>query len=83
MAKGKPDIIDDVLGNIAARQPQAWHQRVSLEHADTLQAIKDAYNSGRFGKRKKPAAEAISKTLKDRGIANVQFQGVLAWLERA
>jgi hypothetical protein len=83
MGKAKGDIIDEVLGNISERQPQAWYQRIAPEHADTLRQIKDAYLAGRFGKQKKPAAEAIARTLKDRGIAAVQFQGVLAWLERA
>lgn len=83
MAKGKADVIDEVLGNIAERLPQAWHQRVAPEHIDTLRQIKEAYLAGRFGKQKKPAADAIAKTLRDRGIANVQHQGVIAWLERA
>lgn len=80
---GKADIIDEVLGNIAERQPQAWYQRIAPEHADTLRQIKDAYLAGRFGKQKKPAAEAIARTLRARGIATVQHQGVLAWLGRA
>jgi hypothetical protein len=82
MAQPSGSVIDEVMGNLRDRQPQSWHYRVSAEHADTLRQIKEAYQAGRFGSKKKPAAEAIARTLNDRGIADVQYQGVLAWLER-
>ena len=82
MAKAA-NVVDEVLGNLAKPKPQAWHERVAPEHAETLRDIREAWTSGRLGSKRITAARAISKTLNDRGIAKVGPQGVIAWLERA
>lgn len=76
-------VVDEVIGNLAKPRPQAWHERVAPEHADTLREIREAWLSGRLGTKRITAARAIAKTLNAKGIAKVGPQGVLAWLERA
>lgn len=82
MAK-RSSIVDEVIGNLPVRKPMRWDQRVDPQHKETMEAIRQAYLAGEFGSQQKPAAEAIAKTLRARGIADVQFQGVLDWLKRS
>ena len=81
--KPRESVLDEVLANIEQRTPQAWYQRVSPEHADTVDEIRQLWAAGKFGRKKYPAAKAIAKFLHDRGIAKVGPQGVIAWLEKA
>lgn len=62
--------------------PRKWWERVDAAHRDVLTAIDAAWREGRFGRKKYPAARAISAKLAELGIATVGPQGVIAWLDR-
>lgn len=79
----KKSVLDEVLANIEPRASQAWYQRISPEHAETVKEIHDLWVAGKFGRKKYPAAKAVAKFLHDRGIANIGPQGVIRWLEKA
>ena len=76
-------IVDEVLGNLAVPKPRRWYENVDPQHADTLATIREAFYAGAFGPQQKPACEAIAKTLRAKGIADIQYQGVLQWLKRS
>lgn len=81
----KVSLVDDVVQQLAENPVgvQPWYRKVSRDHADTLAELLEAWKSGRLGKHRMTAARAISKILRDRGIANVGPQGVDVWLQRA
>jgi hypothetical protein len=81
MAIKSCDIVAEIAAAVPKRQPQRWHQRVAPEHLATLDAIREAFETGKFGPKKKPAYLAIAAVLESRGIANVGRNGVQAWLE--
>lgn len=80
MAK-TPDIVAEIAGQVRTRRHTRWFQTIAPEHVATLDVIAAAYKAGKFGSRKKPAADAIVAVLKARGIATVGYSGVLQWLE--
>lgn len=81
MAK-RSNVIEEIAGLVRpSRQSLAWHHRIAPEHAETIAEIKAAWKAGRFGKRRKPAAEAIAAYLTGQGIATVGYNGVLTWLD--
>ncbi len=63
--------------------PSCWWDRVDPKHLDELQALKRAWQSGELGTRKKTLARTISNHLRSRGISDIGWQGVHAWLEKA
>lgn len=79
------NLVDQVLQEIADNPVgvQPWYRKVGQEHAATLAELLEAWKSGRLGKHRMTAARAISKILRDRGIADVGRQGVDQWLARA
>lgn len=59
---------------------KAWWMRLSDEQKSQVEPLRDAYLSGRFGKREITACRAISAVLGELGIA-IGPQGVKAWLK--
>jgi hypothetical protein len=80
MAKAN-DIIAEIAAAIPDGRPRRWQDRVADEHQPTLQAIKEAYLAGKFGRHQRPAVLAIVSVLASRGIANIGRNGVQAWLK--
>jgi hypothetical protein len=80
MASKSSDIVAEIAAAVPQRLSLRWYQRVAPEHAATLQAIREAYIAGKFGKRKKPVFTAIAAVLNARGIATVGRNGVESWL---
>lgn len=78
----KKSAVDEIASSIPEKRRLSWEFRVAGEHVGTLEDIKAAYNSGKFGRHKEPAANAISDYLQKNGIAQIGPQGVLAWLEK-
>ena len=77
-------VVDSIAGAIpdTTTGPRKWWERADAIHADVLTAIDVAWREGRFGRKKYPAARAISAKLAELGIATVGPQGVIAWLDR-
>lgn len=75
------DIVAEIAGQVRTRRHMRWFQAVAPEHVATLDVIAAAYKAGKFGAKKKPAADAIVAVLQARGIATVGYNGVLQWLE--
>jgi hypothetical protein len=74
-------IIASISEEVGVPMPgsRPWHERVPLEHAETVKAIHAAWHDGLFGTRKATAARVISRRLRDLGI-DIGTQGVIAWL---
>ena len=60
-----------------------WHEKISPEHLEELNAIKAAWRAGELGTRKKTLARNISTRLRERGITDIGYNGVIAWLDEA
>lgn len=75
------DIIQAIRSEIPETQRSVpWFKRVPPEHAETVNAIHQAWHDGVFGHQKYPAARAIAAKLRDLGI-DIREQGVIAWLK--
>ena len=60
-----------------------WHEKIAPEHLEELNAIKAAWRAGELGTRKKTLARNISTRLRERGITDIGYNGVIAWLDEA
>ena len=78
-------LLDDVRESLPSvfRGIRPWYERVAPEHREELAALKAAWKEGKLGSQKKPLARTIAAKLRERGIATIGTQGVLAWLEKA
>lgn len=83
MAAKRPEsgVVDRALANLRTRKPAAWWHNVDPKHQQAIDDLMNAWLDGRLGSSLKAAAEAISKTLGDLGIAKIGFQGVQQWLK--
>ena len=82
---GKPrqaNAVEMAIAQLPGPRKLGWWHQVDPQHQPTLDELEAAWKDGRLGNRLAPAADAISKTLKELGIATVQRQGVQNWLRR-
>lgn len=77
----KHDIVAQVISKMPGRKPVSWWYFVAPEHQSTLDTIKQAFLDGKFGAATTTAGKGISAYLKEHGIADIGYQGVIAWLE--
>lgn len=82
MGKTQTDVVAEIAARVPVDRPKSWEHRVAAEYVDTLAQIKAAYRAGRFGAKRKPAAQTIAAWLTERGISTVGYQGVLEWLAK-
>lgn len=77
------DDVHEAMSQLRPRGPLPWYERVADEHREELAVLKAAWREGKLGSQKEPLARNISAKLRERGIATIGTQGVLAWLEKA
>ena len=84
MAKAKPRLLDDVIltASSVVQGTIPWHKRLAAEHEQEVLELKAAWLTGKVPFPLRTYARAISKHLRDRGIANIGEQGVQSWLTR-
>ncbi len=80
MGTKSTDAVAEIVARLPVEKPKSWEHRVDPKHHGTLDQIKAAYHAGRFGHKKKTAAETIAAWLREQGISTVGYQGVLEWL---
>lgn len=74
-------VVDEVVANIpVAKGCRPWWERLTPSQKTIAREILSAWKDGRLGKRKKPAAIGISKTLARYGVT-IGYQGVRQWLD--
>jgi len=78
----KLDAVAAIKAAIPQRRSMKWQDRVSPEHAETLRNIREAFDAGEFGTKRKPAYIAIATYLNEQDISTVGHQGVREWLEK-
>lgn len=79
MAK-RADFTDEIAANVRGTRHVCWWKKIAPQHVETLAAIREAYDAGKFGRYRKPAAEAIADYLTRHGIASVKYQEIQKWL---
>lgn len=60
-----------------------WWERVDQAHAAELEELLAAWRSGELGQHMRPVARAVVAHLREKGIADIGEQGVVAWLKKA
>ncbi|NBZ97034.1 MAG: hypothetical protein EBR40_11535 [Proteobacteria bacterium] len=79
---GKPNAVEMTIAHLPIPQKRGWWHQIDPKHQPTLNELEAAWKAGKLGRQMAPAANAISKTLQELGIATVQRQGVQNWLRR-
>jgi|688.fasta_scaffold00746_47 hypothetical protein len=82
MAK-QPSLLDDVVATASSvfQGTIPWYRRIAAEHKQEVAGLKAAWKSGKIAFPLRTYARAISKHLRDRGIATIGEQGVQHWLK--
>ena len=82
MAKAKPRLLDDVVktASSAFQGPVPWDCRIAPQHKQEVTELKAAWKAGEISFPLGTYARAISKHLRERGIAAVGEKGVRNWL---
>lgn len=86
MAKSKaaPRLLDEVVQSVSrsVAGPLPWHLKIAEEHRAEIEEVRAAYRSGKITFPLKTFCRAVSKSLRERGIATIGEQGVQDWLTR-
>ena len=84
MAKAKPRLLDDVVKTASSvfQGTIPWYRRIAAEHEREVGELKAAWRAGKITFPLRTYARAISKHMRERGIATIGEQGVQNWLVR-
>lgn len=76
----KKSIVADVIGNLAPKNTRRWEVGLSDDVRLEIEEIRSAYRDGSLQGSITRLSQAISDTLKQRGISDVGIDGVRRWL---
>lgn len=84
MTKRPDSLLDEVVKTASAvfQGTIPWYRRLPEKHLAEVLELKKAYKAGKLSFPLRTLARAISKSLRERGIATIGEQGVQAWLTK-
>lgn len=84
MTKRPASLLDEVVKTASSvfQGTIPWYRKLPEKHLAEVLELKAAWRAGRVSFPLRTFSRAISKSLRERGIATIGEQGVQAWLTR-